>query len=153
MPNLNRVFRLWSIAVLMLLSGAAQAGLGSPAARLQQDRVQLGAASTQITHLGAYDKHAMVTSNGVGVRAYSGRDGRVFAVTFNGPAMPDLKVLLGDRFGEYAAAVHPSPTTHKVYTHSSSTLELSIVKLPRGFTGSAYVPGAVPTGVDPHNLQ
>ena len=148
--RLQRLFGLFSFA---LLATPAWAGLGESVAQISRDGLRLKAGAAQITRGLAYDRHALRTANGVQVLEFAGRDGQVFAVSFSGPAMPDLKVLLGNRYSEYAAAVHPSPSTHKIYTHTSGTLELSIVKLPRGFTGSAFVPGAVPAGVNPRDLQ
>jgi hypothetical protein len=145
--------RLVSLIGLAIVAAPAFAGLGEHVSTIAKDQRSLKAAAAQVTRSAAYERHALRSANGVEVVEFAGRDGQVFAVHFTGPAMPDLKVLLGNRYSEYAAAVHPSPTTHKIYTHSSGTLELAIVKLPRGFTGSAYVPGAVPAGVNPRELQ
>ena len=139
--------------VLGTLSVAAQAGLGEPKEHVEQDRVALQAAAVTVTHASAYDRHELRAANGVTVHEFSDRQGTVFAVSFVGPAMPDLKVLLGSHFAEYATKAHASPSTHKVYTHSSSTLQLSLVKLSRGFTGTAVVPGGIPVGVDPRDLH
>ncbi len=139
--------------VLGAVSVAAQAGLGEPKERVEHDRVALQAAVITVTHTSAYDRHELRAANGVTVHEFSDRQGQVFAVSFIGPAMPDLKVLLGSHFAEYAAKAHASPSSHKVYTHSSATLQLSLVKLPRGFTGTAVVPGSVPAGVDPRDLH
>jgi hypothetical protein len=153
MSRLNGLLTLSGTLLLGLATPAAHAGLGHPVSTLQADQVRLGARAATVTHAAAFDRHAFETQNGVRVRAFAGRDGQVFAVTFEGPAMPDLNVLLGNRFAEYAAAARPSPSTHKVYTYASGTLEMNIVKLPRGFTGSAWVPGAVPSGVNVATLQ
>jgi len=153
MIRLSRSQRLVSLFIFALMATPAWAGLGESVAQIARDGTRLKAGAAQVTRGVAYDRHALRTGNGVQVLEFASRDGQVFAVSFNGPSMPDLKVLLGNRYSEYAAAVHPSPSTHKIYTHTSGTLELSIVKLPRGFTGSAYVPGAVPAGVNPHELQ
>ena len=153
MPGLQRLLIPCVTVLLALVATAAQAGLGNPVAQLRDDQSRLGARDISVQRAAAFDRHAFQSSNGVRIRAFAGRDGQVFAVTFDGPAMPDLKVLLGTRYAEYASAVRPSPSTHKVYTYASGTLELNIVKLPRGFTGSAWVPGAVPAGVNVSALQ
>lgn len=140
-------------ALLLGLSPlTARAGLGENVAHIAQDRVVLRGTPVQVTRSGAYDRHELQTAAGVQVREFADRSGRIFAVTFNGPSKPDLKVLLGAHYTEYATATRPSVSTHKVYTHASGTLALSIVKLPRGFTGSAFIPDAVPVGVDPRQL-
>ena len=153
MTTSRMTVRLLSALTLTLTGVCAHAGLDEPVARIAQDQLAFKSAPARVTHAAAFDRHELLTTDGVNVHEFVGRNGRVFAVTFNGPAMPDLKVLLGGRFNESAAAVHPSPSTHKVYTHSSRTLELSIVKLPRGFAGSAFVPGAIPAGVTARDLQ
>jgi Protein of unknown function (DUF2844) len=151
---IDRWIRLWSVGIALVgPAAAAYAGLGEPREHLEEDRTALQSAPIVVAHTGAYDRHTLQTARGITVHEYTDRAGTVFAVSFVGPAMPDLKVLLGERYAEYAAKAHASPSTHKVYTHTSRTLQLSIVKLPRGFTGTALVPDGVPPGVDPRDLH
>ena len=121
MPGLPRLLNPCVTLLLTLAATTAHAGLGNPVAQLHEDQQRLGARDITVQRAAAFERHAFQSSNGVHVRAFAGRDGQVFAVTFDGPAMPDLKVLLGNRFAEYAAAARPSPSTHKVYTYASGT--------------------------------
>jgi hypothetical protein len=149
-----RARHLLSFAALMTgVSLSAQAGLGEPVLRIEQDRLALRAAPATVTHAPSYDRHELRAADGTVVHEFADRAGRVFAITFEGPVKPDLKVLLSDRYAEYAARLHASPSTHKVYTHMSSTLQLSIIKGPRAFLGSAVLPGAAPAGFDPRDLH
>lgn len=146
------------IVLLTALLGAvlppcAHAGLGDSVEQIEHDRIALRAARGAVNHATAYDRHELRTPEGGIVHEFADRTGRVFAVTFEGPIRPDLGVLLGRHYAEYAAKAHASPNTHKVYTHTSATLHLSVIKGPRQFYSTAVVPGTVPAGVDPRDLH
>jgi hypothetical protein len=101
----------------------------------------------------AYDMHEITTANGGRVREYVTRGGTVFAVTFSGRTMPDLRAVLGSHYRDYAAATSTRRTNHKVFAISAPGLVMEVVKLPRGITGSAHVPLLLPTGVSARDLR
>ena len=45
----------------------------------------------------------MQLPSGTVLREYAGPDGKIFAVTWNGPFIPNLKQTLGSYFTEFAA--------------------------------------------------
>ena len=140
------------VAAGLGLAPAAQAGLGEGVDSVARDHAALRAKSVSILPMQAYDVHELATSGGH-VREYVARTGTVFAVTFKGSSMPNLRAVLGSHYGEYEVAVNARLTNHKVFAMSSPGLVMEVVKLPRGFTGSAHVPSLLPAGVAARDLR
>jgi len=134
------------VLLVVLHPPAAHAALGATREDLLRDAAALQTARVTITSREGYDVHEMISADGTTVRAYVEPGGRVFAVTWSGRVQPDLRVVLGpyyDRFLQAARAPHPS---HHVLTLTAPDLVLSVVKLPRGFSGRAHLPSLVPAG-------
>ena len=133
-------------ALLALHAPVARAALGATREDLLRDAAVLQMSRVTITSREGYDVHEMISADGTTVRAYVEPGGRVFAVTWSGRVQPDLRVVLGpyyDRFLQAARAPHPS---HHVLTLTAPDLVLSVMKLPRGFSGRAHLPSLVPAG-------
>ncbi len=137
----------------LAVAPAAHAGLGEGVASVARDHATLHAQVANVVPMQAYDLHEMTSRDGSRVREYVTRAGTVFAVTFNTRTMPDLKALLGDRYAEYVAVTNARRTNHKVFAISTPSLVLQIVKLPRGFSGSAHVPTLLPEGFSSRDLR
>jgi hypothetical protein len=140
-------------AGLLLHAPAAHAALGATREDLLRDAAALQTTRVTITPRERYDVHEMISGDGTTVRAYVEPGGRVFAVTWAGRVQPDLRVVLGPsyaRFVQAARAPHPS---HHVLTVTTPDLVLSVVKLPRGFTGRAHLPALVPAGTAVDSLR
>jgi Protein of unknown function (DUF2844) len=58
--------------------------------------------------------HQIVTAAGSTVREYATHTGGVFAVTWSGTQVPDLKVLLGSYFDRYVSLAQTRRTGHHV---------------------------------------
>jgi len=141
------------VAAALGLAPAAQAGLGEGVESVARDHAALRAHAMSIAPMQAYDVHEMTTAGDGRVREYLTRSGTVFAVTFSGPSMPDLRAVLGSHYGEYAAAANTRRTNHKVFAISAPGLVMQIIKLPRGISGSAHVPALLPAGVTARDLR
>jgi Protein of unknown function (DUF2844) len=140
-------------ALLLLHAPPVRAALGAAREDLLRDAAALQTTRVTITSREGYDVHEMVSADGTTVRAYVEPGGRVFAVTWSGRVQPDLRVVLGPyyaRFLQAARAPHPS---HHVLTLTTPDLVLSVVKLPRGFTGRAHLPSLVPAGTAVDTLR
>jgi hypothetical protein len=135
------------------LAPAAQAGLGEGADSVARDHAALRARAQSVVPMQAYDMHEMTTAGGGQVREYVTRSGTVFAVTFSGRTMPDLRTVLGTHYGEYVAATNVRRTNHKVFAMSAPGLVMEVIKLPRGVTGAAHVPVLLPPGVSARDLR
>ena len=139
-----------ALVPLLLIGSVAHAGLGDamPSAK----RAAISAQATT-TSMPGYDRTETTTADGNSIREYAARDGTVFAVDFSGPTMPDLKAVLGTHYDRYVAAATARRGSHHVVSFSTDDAVITIVKLPRGFSGHAHLPAAVPAGVDVQTLR
>ncbi len=137
-----------------LLSASANAGLGEARDSVQRDHLALGGNTLTVTSRDAYDIHETTTADGARVRQYVSHAGTVFAVGWSGRTQADLRTVLASHYDEYVAATRaPHGTNHHVFAATTPGMVISIMKHPRGFTGTAYVPAAVPAGVAAGELR
>lgn len=90
------------------------------------------------------------------VRQYVTAEGKVYAVSWDGPAMPDVAALLGTWFGAYqtsaVAAQAGAQSLHSLHVERSDLVVETAVRL-RDFTGRAWLPAAIPPGVTTDDIQ
>jgi hypothetical protein len=134
-------------------SPAVLASLGGDVASVESDRVQMKAAAVRTSQSALYTVHQIQTPSGTTVREFANAAGTVFAVTWKGPFMPDLRQTLGTYFQTYQTAPRA-----KRYGHSRDILELPGLVVHstgrmRAFRGNAYVPQLVPAGVSIDQLD
>jgi hypothetical protein len=139
-------------AFAALCPGMASATLGEPEASVQTDGQQLRGSIKEADH-GSYRVHEIQLPSGTLVREYSGVDGTVFAVTWNGPFMPNLRQTLGRYFDSYAAAAKAGHADRHHLQVKQSDLVVQVSGHMRAFTGRAYLPQAIPGGVSLGDLQ
>ncbi|MBS0374353.1 MAG: DUF2844 domain-containing protein [Proteobacteria bacterium] len=148
---------LASAAAAVLLASApldaAVAGLGENAATIARDHSALHGRTLTVTSTVQYEVHESISGDGTRVREFAVPGGAVFAVRFEGRHLPDLGVLLASHYDEYLAAARSHRGGHHHFAISTPSLALEIVRAPRGFTGSARLPGALPAGVSPQELR
>ncbi|NGZ84264.1 DUF2844 domain-containing protein [Duganella aceris] len=141
---------------LSLLQGAlAYAALGSAPsnfgdAPVRQAARSLAAASGDQV----YTVSQSTLDSGTIVREYSDAAGIVFAVSWNGPTLPDLRTLLGDKFATMTSAAAKRPKAG----HSQLAVEQSDVVIVsnghmRSFAGHAWIPSALPAGFDTNSIE
>jgi hypothetical protein len=139
-------------AFALLGPGMASATLGEPEASVQSDVQELRGSIKEADH-GTYRAHEIQLPSGTVVREYSGVDGIVFAVTWQGPFMPNLRQTLGRYFDTYAAAAQAGHADHHHLQVQQSDLVVQVSGHMRAFTGRAYLPQAIPGGVSVEDLQ
>jgi hypothetical protein len=139
-------------AFALLGPGMASATLGEPAASVQTDVQELRGSIKEADH-GSYREHEIQLPSGTVVREYSGLDGIVFAVTWQGPFMPNLRQTLGRYFDTYAAAAKAGHASRQHLQVQQSDLVVQVSGHMRAFTGRAYLPQAIPGGVSLEDLQ
>ena len=139
---------LAAVGAALLAAPGAYAGLGQGVASVATDHEVLhGVAQAVIAHAD-YDVHEITLADETRVREYVSHAGTVFGVAWSGRSNPDLTVLLGQHYAQYVSAAGARrASTHKVFVMSTGDLVMSVVKLPRGFTGTAHVPALLPSGV------
>jgi hypothetical protein len=135
-----------------LWSAVACAALGAPEASLTAE-TQLNRASIKETDHGSYRVHEMQLPSGTVLREYAGVDGKVFAVTWNGPFIPNLKQSLGGYFAEFSAAAPAAHGTRKHLEVRTPDLVVESAGHMRAHHGIAYLPQALPSGVSVGDLQ
>ena len=133
------------------LSFAAHATLGQNVSSVASDQSHLRAVTHTATTQSAYSVHVMTLPSGTLVREYVGSNGIVFGVAWEGPTLPDLKAMLGTSFDAYVAATATRRGT-PLAVASSDLVVYSGGHL-RAFAGHAYLPQAVPAGVDVGVIQ
>ena len=156
MPNLTNNFILRTMALVvtffMVPSKPAHATLGGSAETVEHDRVHMKAVMRTQGGSG-YTVHAMTAASGTSIREYVGLDGKVFAVTWSGPSMPDLRQLLGSYFSTYATEPIARRNGHAHRQIERADLVVRSSGHQRAFSGKAYVPSLLPTGVAIDELQ
>jgi hypothetical protein len=144
--------RAAAVAALFIVSRIALAALGGDEASIQADRIHLkGAVSVRQTQ--HFAMHEIVQPSGTSVQQYVSPAGKVFAVAWQGPVMPDLRQVLGSYFDHYIAAAKAKRVKRTPVVIRESSLVVLSGGHPRAFSGRAYVPDLVPRDVDAEALQ
>jgi hypothetical protein len=141
---------------LSLLQGAlAYAALGSAPSNFGDAPVRQGARSLAAASGDqVYTVSQSTLDSGTIVREYSDTAGIVFAVSWNGPTLPDLRTLLGDKFATMTSAAAKRPKAG----HSQLAVEQSDVVIVsnghmRSFAGHAWIPSTLPAGFDINSIE
>ncbi len=134
------------LAILMV-AAPTHAGLGGDAASIATDSVALGG-SHEITHAAGFEVHVLRLPSGTTVREYTTR-GKVFAVAWGGPAIPDLRRLLGTYFDAYVKSPQGRATGHH-HLRVVSTRDWVVQSAghQNGFVGRAWLSTNLPEHFD-----
>ncbi len=90
------------------------------------------------------------------VREYVSPAGKVFAVTWQGPMLPNMRQLLGPYFQQFADAVQSEASASRARRPLNIVQPDFVVQLnghPRSFSGRAYLPQMLPAGVQAGDIQ
>jgi hypothetical protein len=149
--------RRWVACLLLGGAGAAQAALGqapsAPSTTAPATPVVRMLAATPASS--AYTVHETLLDSGTTVREFATPAGVVFALSWRGPVLPDLNVLLGKYFASFQAATDEARQTGRrggpvniardgVVVHSNGRM--------RNFFGDAYAPALIPSGMNIHDV-
>jgi hypothetical protein len=144
--------RAWIIALFLpLLSIAATASLGDNVATVQNDSVHMHA-SVRVLHLSNYEVHEVQGKSGT-VREYVSPDGTVFAVAWQGAAVPDMKQVLGSYFDQFQQAARAWRVRRGPLVVQEPGLVVKMGGHMRAFSGQAYVPQFMPQGVREQDVK
>lgn len=133
---------------------SARASLGSGAESILTDAEELQGVLQPSLHQ-HFQVQEIISENGMLVREFLSRGGLVFAVSWQGPAMPDLKQLLGAQYPAYAAAIEAQkrPGLQRSVRVATPDLVVESEGHLRAFVGRSYLPGLVPAGVSVDELR
>lgn len=140
------------LTLLLLQSTAAYAALGSAPsnfggtqpARLSAHRLVATGASAAATN---YTVSETTLDSGTVVREYVAASGSVFAVSWSGPFVPDLRTLLGAHFDTMTQQAAKTPHAgHTQFTLNQSDVVIESGGHMRAYVGRAWIPGQLPAG-------
>ena len=131
---------------------AAFAALGSDVASVQSDQATMNA-TVQTTNAGGYSVYELHAAGGTVVREYMSPAGTVFAVSWQGPMVPDLRLLLGQYFHDYENATQTPRPAGSGRRVEQSGLVLETGGHMRALFGRAYLSQAVPQGVSTDEIK
>jgi hypothetical protein len=125
-----------------LCSGTACAALGSlPSSWDAPGKVEKSA---------AYTDRTTVLPSTTTLHEYIGVDGRVFAVSWAGPTLPDFRALLGEYAAVMESEVRSAPVAGRGgLSISTPTFKLQSGGRARAFSGKAWIPDRLPAGFSP----
>ena len=142
-----------SVLLIATLSPCiAAAALGEPEASVQAEVARLRGSIT-VSRYANYQLHEIQLPSGTVVREFAGSGGKVFAVAWNGPAVPNLREILGQYFDSYVTAAKAPHSGHHHLQIRESNLVVQAGGHMRAFSGLAYLPQAVPSGVNIGDLH
>jgi hypothetical protein len=130
----------------------AAAALGEPEISLQAEVARLHGSITVSRHAN-YQLHELRLTSGTVVREFAGSDGKVFAVAWSGPTVPNLREILGQYFDRYVTAAKAQHSGHHHLQIRQNDLVVQAGGHMRSFSGVAYLPQAVPGGVSVGDLH
>jgi Protein of unknown function (DUF2844) len=140
------------LLIAVLCPCIAAAALGEPETSVQTDVARLRG-SIKVTSHANYNVHEIQLPSGTLVREFAAADGKVFAVAWNGPTIPNLREIMGQYFDSYVtAAKAPHSGHHHLQIRQSDLVVLAGGHM-RAFSGLAYLPQAIPSGVSVGDLH
>ncbi|SAL20409.1 DUF2844 domain-containing protein [Caballeronia humi] len=135
-----------------ILGGTAYAQLGSTIVKPSDPS---HAAVMQHTQNGQLSFQESIDANGICVRQYVSSAGDVYAVSWHGPAMPDVEVLLGSHYARYRNSASTSQADNGLHASRVSQGDLVVesgVRL-REFIGRAWLTSAMPAGAIASDIE
>jgi len=129
--------------VVACVSAPALAALGGDATSVEADRAKMKGA-LHATPTVDYTVHEIRTPAGIVVREYVSPSGKVFAVSWRGPGIPDLGQLLGPYSAQLGQAVSRPHYNHHRLSVAAPEVMMQSSGHARAFFGRAWVPTLVP---------
>jgi len=135
----------------------ARAGLGQTVDSVQADRVSMKGQVRARSEAG-YSVQEITAANGAVVREFVSPSGMVFAVSWSGPAVPNLQQTLGSYFAQYQAAVKTQRATGPRTGHHHLVIRAPSLVVHAGghmgqYFGLAYAPSLVPQNLSISDLH
>jgi Protein of unknown function (DUF2844) len=133
-----------ALALAASLATPAFAALGGDSSSVQADLARMKG-TLRMTSTAAFTVHEITTSYGTVVREYLSPGDKVFAVSWRGPVIPDLRQMLGGYYGQFAqAASAPHVGGHRHLAIEQPGLVVQSSGRMRAFFGRAWAPDLLP---------
>jgi hypothetical protein len=143
------------IAFVLGLTLQGFAALGGSLDSVQADQAYMNA-TIKIARADSYAVHEIKTPTGTVVREYVSPAGRVFGIAWQGPFVPDMRLLLGTYFEHYSEAAKAQRERHVgrwPLNIQESDLVVQTAGHMRAYSGRAYDPGLLPEGVSGDDVR
>jgi len=150
-------FTTWKMSLvgvvfaMLIISLPAFAELGGDEASVETDQVHMEG-MRRIARAPAYSVHEIQAPTGSVVREYVSPAGKVFAVAWEGPVLPDLQQVLGPYFDRLAHARNNRNGRGPLVIHEPGLVVHSGGHM-RAFVGRAYLPDMLPAGVEVESIH
>jgi hypothetical protein len=142
--DLGKTLAAMAIVAGLGVARDAHATLGGDVASVAANQQNLSATRV-VTKTTFGDRHDLVLASGVVVHEYISPAGAVYAVTWRGPRMPDLRELLGPYFTQLSSKSKRGGHHHATLT--GTDLVVQSQGHGHAFSGRAWAPSLVPAGV------
>jgi hypothetical protein len=146
-----------AIAITMIAMCMASmntwAALGGDISTVEQDRMHMKASVPLRTATEKFTVHAMTLASGTTVREYITTTGTVFAVSWRGQTVPDLRQLMGSYFDTFTSAAKSQQSQRSQLIVRQDDLVVRSGGHMRAYMGSAYVPKLLPDGVTEADIK
>jgi hypothetical protein len=148
------LFPLLITAGVMIVPRPALAALGGDVSSVQADQAHMNA-QLRIQTGQAYTVHELHQTNGTVVKEFISPAGKVFAVSWSGPFMPDLRQLMGTYFEQFSQAAQTRvrrPGRAPLNIQQNGLVVQSGGHM-RAFFGKAYLSDQLPQSVGPEMIR
>jgi hypothetical protein len=144
---------LTSLALVSLVvSVPAAATLGEDVNSVPADQAQMQG-TLKITSAAKFAVHEIQLPSGTVVKEYVSPAGMVFAVSWQGPSIPDLQQVLGRYFEQYTEAAKTQGAGPGPRVTQQPGLVVQSGGHMRAFFGRAFAPQMLPRGVLAEDIQ
>ncbi len=130
------------------------AALGGDVASVAVDQAYLHS-TLQSTREAGYVFHELRADSGLVVHEFSTPTGKVFAVAWEGPVLPDLRQILGAHFDDFqrAAEMQNRHGVHGPLVIQQNGLTVELGGHMRSYRGKAYLSNEIPASVRAEELR
>lgn len=135
------------------ISAAAHAALGGTVESVHADKSAMRAKAQVMPGARTYSVHEIQLPSSTVVREYVSTEGKVFAIAWEGPSLPDIRQLLGAYFDRFASAMQGKRRAQRHAVVSQPDLVVQSHGRMGAFSGRAYLPEALPQGVSPDTVR
>ncbi len=133
-------------AILSSVPAHSFATLGGDASSVQADVAALNGASRVFSVSGS-TVYEITVPSGTSIREYVSPAGAVYAVSWQGPVLPNLRQVLGSYFAQYVEASKAQAPGVRPLAVRQPGFVLESAGSMRAFSGKAYLPQLLPPGV------
>ncbi len=137
---------LFVLLLLLLGSAPAWAVLGEQVATVASDQKYLRG-EVRATMMQGYSVQQITAADRSVINEYVSPTGMVFGISWRGPVMPNLQLLLGSHFAQFQQAAQSRVRRRGPLVLRTDQLVVESGGHPRSFHGRAYLPSLLPKDV------